>query len=114
MKQIIGIIFSVVLFNSFVLGQTETAGRKYIDQASGKILYVYQYTDIKGSSFLNDDWMESKIILNNGVTVINLRLKFDVYNNKFVYSRNDSLFEAGNNLRQVRLFSQNDTANDLV
>ncbi len=83
------------------------ADRKMIDRVTGSLLYIYQYEDVKGSSFLYDNWLTGMVILNNNVAFRNVKLKFDVTNNQFVFNRNDSSFQLGPEAIEVRLYQKN-------
>ena len=81
--------------------------RKMIDRVTGNLLYVYQYEDVKGSSFLSDNWLPGTVILNTNVAFKNVKLKFDVANNEFVFNRNDSSFQLGPEAVEVILYQKN-------
>jgi hypothetical protein len=81
--------------------------RKMIDRVTGNLLYVYQYEDVNGSSFLYDNWLPGTVILNNHAIFNNVKLKFDVKDNEFVFNRNDSSFQLGQEVVEVRLYPKN-------
>lgn len=81
--------------------------RKMVDRVTGNLLYVYQYEDVKGSSFLSDNWLPGTVILNTNVAFKNVKLKFDVANNEFVFNRNDSSFQLGPEAVEVILYQKN-------
>jgi len=69
--------------------------RQTIDRVSGSLLYIYQFEKVQGTSFLKDKWMDASVTVDNGYTFKHVQLKFDVYNNKFIFNRNDSAYELG-------------------
>lgn len=83
------------------------ADRKMIDRVTGNLLYVYQYEDVKGSSFLSDNWQPGMVILNNHTVFKNVKLKFDVKDNEFIFNRNDSGFRLGPEAVEIRLYQKN-------
>lgn len=80
--------------------------RKMISEITGQILYIYQYEDVKGSSFLFDNWLTGMVMLNNHAVYKNVQLKFDVSKNEFVFNRNDSSFILGPEAVEIRLYQK--------
>jgi len=106
--MLLAISFLMVL-NSFSQ-QDEKGGRHINDQSNGNLLYIYQYTDIQGSPFLYDDWIDGAIVLNQS-QLNHVKLKFDTYSNKFVINKNDTSYEISKAINEVRFFPNNDTSN---
>ncbi len=90
MKKICLIV--AYLFMSLTLFAQE---RQTIDRASGNLLFIYQFEKVQGSSFFKDKWLDASVTVENGYTFKHVNLKFDVYNNKFIFNRNDSAYELG-------------------
>jgi hypothetical protein len=63
------------------------------DRITGKYYFDIKSTDIKGSPYLYDEWRPSLITYANGLQLKNVPLKFDLYNHKPLFLRNDSIFE---------------------
>lgn len=63
------------------------------DRVSGKYYFNVQSGELKGSPFLFEDWRTSFITYANGLQLKNIKLKFDMLNNKPLFLRNDSAFE---------------------
>lgn len=103
-----------VFFLSFCVAHAQNnsdnplSNRQIISPATGELLYIYQYEDVKGSAFLFDKWLQGTVILNNHAIYKNVKLKFDVSNNEFVFNRNDSSFILGPEAIEVRLFQNKD------
>lgn len=62
------------------------------DPVSGKTFDTQKYSDIKGSPFLFDKWIEGTVTTVKGVYT-QLPLKFDVHNNLLFFSKDDMTFE---------------------
>ncbi len=75
------------------------------------------HANIEGSPFLFEEWRTGKITLRNNRFFENVQLKFDVYNNKFFYNKNDSLYEILDDVVEIRLKDNahlQDTAYDMI
>jgi hypothetical protein len=59
----------------------------------GSTVYTFQNEDIQGSPFLFEKWNKATIITNDKKAYSNEELKFDLYKNKFIFSRNNTIFE---------------------
>lgn len=81
------------------------------DQENGNLLYIAQYTDIKGSPFLFDNWMKGELVLKNGSRIKDVQLKFDNYSNKFIINQNDTAYEISPSIKEIRLYPTGDTLN---
>lgn len=77
----------------FITLFTSAEGQFLQDRVSGKYYFHVQSGEVKGSPFLYDDWRYSFITYANGLQLKNLKLKFDMLNNKPLFLRNDSAFE---------------------
>ncbi len=66
--------------------------------------YVYQNVNIKGSPFLNDQWQLANLIGKNGLNYKFVQVKFDMYNQKFIFNRNDSSFEVPDAIHEILVY----------
>jgi len=80
----------------------------------GGTVYTFQYEDIQGTPFLNDKWTRSMIITNDMKTYTNQPLKFDLYKNKFVFDRNNSIYELTPEANTVYLFPNEADPNEKI
>jgi hypothetical protein len=113
MKKLLLFSISILcLYNSYSQ-QDEKVNRRINDQATGNLLYIYEYTDIQGSPFLFEEWYDGTIIINEQ-QLNHVSLKFDNYSNKFVVNRNDTSYEISRAVNEVHLFRNNDTAKSLT
>ncbi|MBS1921428.1 MAG: hypothetical protein JST17_14340 [Bacteroidetes bacterium] len=103
-----GMLLITLLINCFfAFSQTSNdplGHRNIIDQASRNILYTYQFEDVKGSPFLSDNWQPGILIYKNHSVFKNVKLKFDIKANEFIFNRNDSSFQLDANVTEVRLY----------
>ena len=105
MKNVLFLVaFCFVFSGAFAQTERQTQNRKFVDVITGDLAYITQYTDVKGSPFLFDNWLPGKLILNNGETLQNLQLKFDDYNNKFLLNKNDTGYQISPVVKQVVLY----------
>src|SRR5688572_12826026 len=58
---------------------------------------------IEGSPLLFNEWRTGKVILADKRVVNDMKLKFELVQNKFFYGRNDSLFEFVDEVQEIRL-----------
>ncbi len=118
MKKInLTLFFSTLSILSF--SQTvDMTGRKVFDQifdySSNKEFVASQYTDVKGSPYFSDKWLNGKVFLNDQTWFDNLQLKFDQYNNSFIVNWHDTAFQISSAVKQVVLYRASDTLNGLV
>lgn len=103
--------FSCCLINAQNNSETN---RKIFDQATGDLLYSFQYTDIKGSPFLFDNWMKGELILENDSRIKDVQLKFDSYGSKFIINKNDTAYQISPAIKEIRLYPTGDTSNAMV
>lgn len=83
------------IFLSFicVLLATFSYAQVLQDRISGKYYINRKATDVKGHPFLFDEWMRSLLTYNDGLQLMNVRVKFDIEKNIPLFLRNDSSFE---------------------
>lgn len=55
-----------------------------------------------GSIYLFDDWRPASAVVNSGIAYEVSKLKFDELHNKFLFNRNDTVYEFGDDVRQVK------------
>ena len=73
-------------------------------QYTGKVLQQTTNNDASGSPYLFDDWQPGKVFLVTG-DEFDVRVKFDALRNKFYFTRNDTTFELGSDVTEVKLKS---------
>ncbi len=104
-----------VFLSGFGVVTAQVAEHGVIDRNTGNLLYLFQYTDIQGNPFLKNDWADAILIGKDGYVFKNQKVKFDTYNNKIVYNRNDSAFELVSDISAVNIYPNvNDTSRSIV
>lgn len=105
------LLFFVIFCCNLSLAKGQVTGNNhFVDRNYGNLLYHSQFESVKGSQFHPDEWLNGQLTANDGTMYKNLRLKFDAYNNKVVFNRNDTSFEVDPPAKEIRLF----TADTLV
>ena len=97
--------------------QAQVAEHQVIDRGgnNGTLTYTFQHDEIHGTQFLIDTWFDANITNEQNYTFRHFSVKFDVYNNKFVYNVNDTAYELGPGVKMVCLFpNPADTAQKMV
>lgn len=86
-------------------GYTSTepfANRAYKEKADNSI---------EGNPMLFDDWREGEVILKNGEKYMLRKINLDAAVNKFLYSKNDTVFEFSDNVTEIKIYSQDHSDN---
>jgi len=94
-----------------------TEEHKMLDRGEqgGNLLYFFQKEDIQGSQFLKEQWMPSVLYAINGARYESTKLKFDTYNNKFIFEKHDTAFELSGNVSVIYMYpNASDTINKMV
>ena len=114
MKQLI-FCASVLLMSLAVSGQSDD--HKVIDRSgeNGTIMYFFQKEEIQGSQFLKDDWMRAALYGDKGIKFESAKVKFDSYNNKFVFDKHDTTYELSSMIYTLYLYpDEGDTSKKIV
>jgi hypothetical protein len=97
------------------LAQTDISNKGIVvNQVTGDVHYIPQRGEIKGSPFLFEDWLPGALIMRSGRVQMEPFIKFEVYGNKFVVIRNDTSYEVGPDVMEVRLYREGKRADTLV
>ena len=78
------------------------------EQNTGKLFHIITNNEASGSPFLYDDWKSGSVILSNENKLDNLKLKFDVLHNKFLFNRNDSTYEFADDVKEIRIMDEDE------
>src|SRR5882762_1492595 len=100
------IVIIIVCLNCTREVQAQVAEHQVIDRGgnNGTLTYTFQHDEIHGTQFLIDTWLDASITNDQYYTFRHFSVKFDVYNNKFVYNVNDTTYELGPGVKMVCLF----------
>jgi hypothetical protein len=91
---------------SLVSATAQTEQHSSVVSPDGGSVYLFQATSIEGTPFLKSDWMNATVIKKDGTELKNVSLRFDVYNNAFVFNRHDSSFVVGPDIKAIRLYPE--------
>ncbi len=93
MKKVLA--FATLLCVSIVTYAQTLEEHRSIDRNgnNGVVTYFFQHTEVQGTQFLKDSWANAKVVTELGYVFNNVSLKFDAFNNKFVFNRHDTAFE---------------------
>lgn len=72
---------------------------------------------IEGDPLLFEDWKSGEVTLINKEKYFVDKINLDASNNKFIYSKNDTMFEFFNNVQEIKIYTANhlsDPASDMV
>lgn len=67
---------------------------------------------VEGSPLLFDDWKAADVTLHNGERYHVAKVNFDVTDQKFIYEKNDTVYEFIDNLKEVRIYSEEHAASN--
>ena len=111
------LIFSVGVFLISLVVSAQADDHKVIDRSgeNGTIMYFFQKEEIQGSQFLKDDWMKAALYGDRGIKFESAKVKFDSYNNKFVFDRHDTTYELSSMIYTLYLYpNEEDTSKKIV
>jgi len=81
------------------------SGQLLQDGVTGKFYFEKKSTEVKGSPFLFEQWLPSRVIFENGKEQKNVILKVDLEHNLPLFLRNDSAFEFVFPLKEFILYT---------
>ena len=111
MNKIYYLTFSLFITLN-IFAQTD---RQQWDPVTGNLLFYHQTEKIDGSPFLKDKWEDASVVLEKGYTFKHVNLKFDIYNNVFVFNRHDTAFVLGDYVAEIQFFPNSpDTSHKLI
>ena len=114
MKKTSCFIIGSLLFVS-TFAQNEDQQHKVIDRSDGSMQYFYTLTEVDGNPFLKDNWTKAYALTADGYRFPKMDVKFDVYNGKFIFNKNDTAFEFPDQVTIVQVLpNENDTSNKQV
>ena len=77
--------------------------------------YIYTLTEVDGFPFLKDDWTKAYALTADGYRFPKMDVKFDIYNGKFIYNKNDTAFEFTPQVTVIQMMpNEKDTTNKQV
>ena len=94
-KIILTSVLIIISFTSF--------SQVLTDQVTGKVYRENKSNDVSGSPYLFDEWKSGEVTLSNEDKLGDVKLKFNVLYNKFLFKRNDTTYEFVDDVREIRL-----------
>jgi len=97
-------LFAVIVSSCRVLSQDHAGGSVSVDPIGYNIAFAEAYDpktgkpltevnkQVAGSSLLNDNWGDGKVLLRNGFTLKNLELQFDLFKNELHFRKNNIVY----------------------
>jgi hypothetical protein len=69
----------------------------------GDVLYTFRYENVQGTPFWKNDWMKSKVVMQNKHAYENIELKMDLVQNNFVFVRDDHNYSLTPDVLEVQM-----------
>jgi hypothetical protein len=96
------LIFNAVQSNAQVNSLSPMTS-SYIMSINGKPWEEIKYTDIEGIPYLTEDWNLGTVKFRNDTYAKDMLLRFDLYNNKLYFKRNDTEYSFVLPVREFRI-----------
>ena len=107
-----------ILLTVFFVSQYAANGQSLLrmsDPVTGQPYKLEKYKDVRGSAYLFDEWKWANVTDVAGVTYSPMQVKFDAYDNKFLFMSGDTAYDFVVSLEKVDLFPlTGDTATKMV
>jgi hypothetical protein len=103
-------IFCLVGLNSTAQDLTKLATTPITDNFAGRPVAVNQYSKIKGSPYLYDDWLQGEVITNDGKVYKKMLIKFNAEKDEltFVYNKTDEPQKFADPIRMFTIHAERD------
>jgi hypothetical protein len=102
MKQLIYVVLFLLCFTS-----AQSQNLQLYDPVANRTYNTEKYTDVRGVPFLFDKWMKAIIYIDKGFYE-GLEIKYDLFDNKLYFNKNDESFELQENVKKFTLFTKLD------
>lgn len=70
--------------------------------------------DVEGSPMLFDTWQSGEVVLTNGDKYLIEKINYDALAQKFLYMHHDTMFEFGDNVKQITVHNNSGTGNSIM
>ena len=115
----IKLIFTFLLstFISFGFSQTNMSPNILAEPFQGQHFKAKPDNDVEGNPLLFSDWKSGEVILKNGENYHLQKMNLDASSGKFIYSKNDTIYEFFDNIKEIRIYGENhlqDPASDMI
>jgi hypothetical protein len=113
------LIFTLILsaFISFGFSQTNISPNVLAEPFQGQHFRVKADNSIDGSPLLFSDWKSGEVTLKNGQNYPLKKINFDASNGKFIYSKNDTIYEFVDDVNEIKIYGENhiqDPSSDMI
>ena len=107
------IVSLLIIF--FVLQHVANSQQNLHDPISGRPYLLRVNEEVRGNLFLFEDSKPANVTIISGYVYSGIMVLFDIYNNHFFYTHNDTTYEFVTELSRVELFPlRGDTATKMV
>lgn len=114
-KLILTLIFGA--FVSFGLSQTHISPNILAEPFQGQHIKVKADNAVEGTPLLFSDWKSGEVTLKNGENYHLAKINLNGSDGKFIYSKNDTIYEFIDNVSEIKIYSENhihDSASDMI
>lgn len=123
----ISICFVSLKFSQNATAQTSGVSRVQLPTANqgnilasafeGQRFKIKSDDGIEGNPLLFEDWKSGEVTLNNNEKYNIEKVNLDASNNKFIYYKNDTMYEFFDNIKEIKIYNENhftDPSSDMV
>ena len=96
---------------------TSNQGNILASAFEGQRFKVKSDDGIEGNPLLFEDWKSGEVTLNNNEKYNIEKINLDAANNKFIYYKNDTVYEFLDNIKEIKIYNENhftDPSSDMV
>ena len=114
-KLILTLIFGT--FFSFGFSQTNISPNILAEPFQGQHIRMKADNDVEGTPLLYNDWKKGEVTLKNGQNYHLEKINFNASDGKFIYSKNDTVYEFVDNVNEIKIYSDNhsqDSSSDMI
>ena len=114
-KLILTLIFGI--FFSFGFSQTNISPNILAEPFQGQHIRMKADNDVEGTPLLYNDWKSGEVTLKNGQNYHLEKINFNASDGKFIYSKNDTVYEFVDNVNEIKIYSDNhsqDSSSDMI
>lgn len=112
-------ILTLVLntFFSFGFSQINISPNILAEPFQGQHIKMKADNDVEGTPLLYNDWKSGEVTLKNGENYHLEKINFNASDGKFIYSKNDTIYEFINNVNEIKIYGENhsqDSSSDMI
>lgn len=114
-KFILTLIFGT--FVSFAVSQTNISPNILAEPFQGQHINMKADNNVEGTPLLFSDWKSGEVTLKNGENYDLAKINFNGSDGKFIYSKNDTIYEFIDNVSEIKIYGENhsnDSTSDMI